>query len=94
MSIVINKVQREIVCFSSVPNLVQQCLSQRTVVDVLWRISGNHTGQHSTRCRVSVHVNGRFPTLNLATWLVMGHTPWCVPLHRSWIKRWFSEFSR
>ena len=32
--------------------------------------------------------------LNLAVYWVTGHTPWCLSLHPSWIRRWFSELIR
>ena len=37
------------------------------------------------------HFNGHFLSLNLSMYRVTGHTPWCLPLQPSRIRRWFSR---
>ena len=65
MSIVVNRVQREIVSFSSVPN----------------RTTSNTVLSSFFATLTELHFNGHFPTLNLAVLRVTRHTPWCLTAH-------------
>ena len=49
---------------------------------------------HWTTINTVLHFNGHFQTLNHAVYRVTKYPPWCLSLHPSWIRKWFSDLLR